>query len=356
MPCLSSPSFLANAWLNPLPLTVDVALPRLRPAMRPEPLHPPSLFASLPADVAGMVRDEALLLRTRNTLERELESHRQALRQSASPRAWLSAVFLSSRRRLRRAQRQDLRLAIASAQPLLERAVSSRQRLSPSVRAALADHLGHLNPTYRQGLRAARYHEHWLRHHRLLCESRVGLVRELRHFLDTLSHDASRDLTALSPLSRWQLRQTQAVASTLERELADLNHIARLHEALVADTPFASARLPALLPWTNLAQLFLPPSTPPAKWIPALAELFQDFSEHKPAILTSQETLFREACAFHSALAENLLVDTWESLLAYAEVTLPPGPPIPELLTAIEQRQFEAERRRFHAPARVSAT
>ncbi|MDX2186571.1 MAG: hypothetical protein SFV32_06540 [Opitutaceae bacterium] len=309
--------------------------------------HPPSLFGTLPPDVAAMVRDDAYLSMARQALATEIGELRDQVHETRKIGPLLE--FLTNPRvRRQRQQRLDALLRRLHEETLLANRVRTlRDRLAPPLRAAIAHHLGNRDASYRQGLRGARYHEHWRRRHTLVEDRLRGFLRELREWHTAIDDDIEQRRPRMSGQSQWRLTNANAAAHDLEQAITDLNYVVDLHGSTLADTPFAEVRLPRLEPWSCITPLAEAASKQLLEARAYVEHLIHDFSTNKEQMLGTIDTLFRDAASLHSSIAEIRLAHSWAELQLYAETYLVSEEAVEPMVTEIEQRQNEAERARI---------
>ncbi len=302
-------------------------------------------FGDMSPAIIEMLRDEANLSTARHVLEDarqdfagKLEAHRQN-----RP----AFGILGSKK-----QRDDYAANVAALEnqlqfvdAMLVRVNAARERLQPGLRASLVDYLNRVDPTYRQGLKASRFHEHWHRAYSVVADRFQAFVRDLRELRNGFAADAERGKSRPSTETIRLMGIARTAGIELDREIDALNKVSADHQAFVANTPFTQVRLPAIQRWSCTQKIdLLSLATAPAGLTEA-DQLLSEFNELRLPSLTTLLSLFEAAASEHAQLAEMRLRQCWSSLLAHAEAHLVSDAELEPTLADIEQRQAEAMRR-----------
>jgi hypothetical protein len=307
-------------------------------------------FADLPPVIVGMLRDEATLSVAINVLD---DSRRDNLTRTEEITARKPALggFLSSKkdREDYQAALKNVQIQLASIDALFSRATVARERLQPVLRVALIQHLGHSDPAYQQGLRAARFHEHWHRCHAILADRLKGFLRDLREAHAAFAEDARTARARPSSNATWKLTTVRTAAAEVERALNDLNTTAMDHAAAVAGTPFAASSLPVVEPWNCIMRIDAIGVRPMPEAAAEAAKMITEFADIKKPALDTLEGRYQAATVEHANLAETSLRARWSELLVYAETHLVTDAELEPALADIERRLFESERARLNA-------
>jgi hypothetical protein len=310
--------------------------------------HP---FADMLPAAVQLLRDEANLTTARHVLDdarqdcfnrvEEIESHKPAF------------GFLASKK-----QRDDYASSLASVQAQLQtidamiaRVSQARERLQPSLRAAMADYLNSADPMYRQGLKASRFHERWRRAHSVVVDRLKGFLRDARELRSALSKDVGAARERYSRDAIWHLSNVRNAAVELDREMAALNEVAAEHHKYVASTPFSEIRLPIVERWMATDRIDSVTLKTPVNGMLELDRLLTEFTDLRQPSLATVHGIFEAAAGEHNQLAEARLRQCWSTLLAYAEAHLVSDAELEPTLRDIEARQAEAERARMFATA-----
>ena len=308
-------------------------------------------YADLPPMIGVMVRDEANLSSAKNVLD---DARRDAVAREAQVQAKRPALgFLGPKK-----QREEYAAALASVQAqlatidaLLARVTAARDRLQPGLRIALVEYLSTSDPRYRQGLRAARYHEHWKRAHSVVADRLQGFVRDVRNLRTAIQADVAGGRVRLSSETGWRLSTARETAAELEREIQMLNRIANEHAAAVKDTIFDEIQLPMLEAWPCIQRIDAFVLRSPNEAAVDVENLLADYTELKGPSLETIAGMFRAIADEHAQIAEKCLRERWSELLAYAETHWVCDTELEPTLADIERRQAELERRRLLAQA-----
>jgi hypothetical protein len=306
-------------------------------------------FADLPAGIVAMLRDEATLSVAINVLD---DSRRDNLTRTEEIQARKPALggLLSSKK-----DREEYQAALKTVQSqlgaidaLAARAALARERLHPALRAALVQHLGQSDPAYQQGLRAARFHEHWHSQQAVVADRLKGFLRDLRESHAAYAEDARTARARPSSNTTWKLTTVRSAAAELERSLDELNATAAEHAAAVAGTPFAACHLPILEPWGCIARIDMMGVRPIPEATAEAARLLAEFNDIRKPALDTLEGMYKAATVEHAHLADTTLRARWSELLAYAEQYLVSDAELEPALADIERRLLEAERIRLN--------
>jgi hypothetical protein len=318
------------------------------PLLLESPMPETTAPADLPPEIVALLRDEATVSAALAVLE---ESRRDNLtrteeRESRRP---LFGGLLSAKKDREKYQTalQTLQQQLAAIDALIARATVARDRLQPLLRIALVHHLSESDPAHRQGLRAARYHEHWLRCHAIVADRLKGFLRDLRAANTSLADDVKQARARFSGNTTWLLTQARAAAAELERSVGELNATCAEHAAAVAHTPFAASKLPKLEPWTCIVPIEALALRPPADAHADATRLLNEFSEIKHSALAGLEGLYQSVTGEHAQLAETSLRARWSILRAHAEAHWVSDAELEPSLAEIETRLLERERARL---------
>jgi hypothetical protein len=307
-------------------------------------------FADIPPVIVAMLRDEATLSVAINVLD---DSRRDNLTRTEEIAARKPALggFLSSKkdRDDYQAALKNVQTQLASIDALLSRATVARERLQPVLRVALVHYLGQSDPAYRQGLRAARFHEHWHRCHAVVADRLQGFLRDLRDAHAAFAEDARTARARPSSNATWKLTTVRTAAAEMDRALSDLNTTATDHAAAVAGTPFAASSLPIVGPWNCIMRIDAIGVRPMPEATAEAAKMIAEFNEIKKPALDTLEGRYQAATVEHAHLAETSLRARWSELLVYAETHLVTDAELEPALADIERRLFESERARLNA-------
>lgn len=318
-------------------LTVDIAMPDTQPPVE------------MPPAITDMLRDEANLSIARHVLEDARSDCVTREEELKSQRPLIG--FLASKK-----QREEQATAFAEIQgqiqaidTMLMRVAAARERLHPNLRAALVDHFRQADPLYRQGLRAARFHEHWRRGHTVVADRLQAFIRDVRESRNAIANDIKNNRPRLSGDSAWRLGNARQAAIELEREVGTLNNTAKEHADAVAGTHFAGIRLPLLEGWDCIFRIDSLTTRLLADALVECEKILADFAEIKKPSLDTVTEIFNTAAAEHAQLAENHLRERWSELLAYAETHYVADAELEVTLVDIEKRLEKSERARLMA-------
>lgn len=311
-----------------------------------EPMADTSPFADMSPAIVAMLRDEANLSTARHVLD---DARQDCLNRLETVQAQRPAFgFLAAKK-----QREDYQTQLASVQSqlaaleqMIARVNAARDRLQPSLRAALVEYLNQADAMYRQGFRASRFHERWRRAHALVADRLKAFLRDSRQLRNAIAGDLSRERARYSSDTVWHLTNTRTAAAELDREIDALNHVGVEHHSFVANTPFAEVKLPFIERWNCMHRIDAITLRSPAEGMVDTDKLLAEFSEMRQPVLDSIHGIFEASAAEHNQLAEARLRQCWSSLLAYAETHLVSDAELEPTLRDIESRQAEAERQR----------
>jgi len=317
------------------------------------PLHSPSsaeaAFAELPNAIRELLRDEANLSTARHVLEdarRDCVARDEQLREQRP-----KFGFIGSKK-----QRDDFASASDGLQNqkhlidrMLARVAAAREQIQGPLRAVLLAHMEHADPLYRQGLRAARFHEHWRRGHSLVSDRVLGFLRDLRATLTALNSDVEQHRPLQSEKAVWCITNLHRAAVELDREIESFNRWSTEHAALVKGTSFASVRLPVLEQWSCVARTDTLARLAPADALVLVDQVLTEFLEYRQPSLDTLAGMFQAAADEHGQTAENRLRQQWSELLAYAEYHLVTDAELEPTLADIERRLATSERARLAA-------
>ncbi|PTY08225.1 hypothetical protein DB347_01180 [Opitutaceae bacterium EW11] len=314
-----------------------------------EPMSDTSPFAEMTPAVVAMLRDEANLSTARHVLD---DARQDCMNRLESVRSQRPAFgFLASKK-----DRENYAESLAAVEgqlrtidDMISRVSSARERLQPGLRAALVDHLNRVDPMYRQGLRASRFHEHWRRAHAIVADRLKAFIRDTRQVRIAVAADASAARARHSSDALYRLTQARAAAAELDREIDNLNQVCNEHRALVCGTPFAEIRLPAIELWKCIQRIDTITLRSPADALAETDRVVSEFTDLRQHSLETIMGMFTTASSEHAQVAEARLRQCWSSLLAHAEAHLVSDAELEPTLADIEQRQAEAERARIVA-------
>jgi len=312
------------------------------------PSAPPS-FKDLPEVIREMLRDEANLSTARHVLEDARNDARSREDELHNDRPKIG-MFLSKK------QRDDFAAATAVIQnqiqvidSMLLRVAAARDRLQGPLRAVLLNHMQQADPTYRQGLRASRYHEHWRRGHSVVVDRLQGFLRDLKATRTALANDAGKGLMVLSEETNWCVSTLHGSSAALDLEIDRLNKWAADHATAVQGTHFARVRLPILEQWACVARTEPFARSTPTNALAAADALYSEFIEYRQPSLATLTGMFQASADEHGQIAETRLRQRWSQFLNYAECHLVTDAELEPTLTAIEQRLSSNERARLAA-------
>jgi hypothetical protein len=318
-----------------------------QPTSNSTPAQP--AFTDLPEVIRDMLRDEANLSTARHVLEDASNDALARADKLRSERPKLSFLVSKKQREEFDAANDAIQRQISLLDNMLNRVAKARDRLQSPLRATLLVHMQQADPLYRQGLRAGRFHEHWLRGHSIVADRLRGFMRDLKTVRTALTNDVGRGLLTLSEESNWAITTLHGASIELDREIDKLNHWGVEHTNCVQGTPFSRVRLPALENWDCTSRtISLSKSTPTAA-LAAVEALLTEFSEYRQPSLDTLSGMFQAAADEHGQIAETRLRQRWSQLLNYAECHLVADAELEPTLTAIEQRLNSAEHARLTA-------
>ena len=304
-------------------------------------------FTDMSPAIVEMLRDEANLTTARHVLDDARQDCLNRLEQVEAQRPAFG--FLASRK-----QREDYQIQLTAIRAQLQtldhlilRVTTARDRLQPSLRAAMAEYLNAADPTYRQGFRASRFHERWSRGHAVVADRLKAFLRDSRELRHAIANDVTRARTRHSSDTLWHITNARGAAAELDRELDALNQVSAEHRSFVLNTPFFEIQLPVLERWLCIERLDALTLRPPQEALVEIERLLAEFTELKQASLASVLTIFEGVAAEHNQLAETRLRQCWSSLLTYAEAHLVTDAELEPTLRDIERRQAETERQRI---------
>ncbi len=314
------------------------------------PINPnKNLLAGLPPPVVALLRDDANLSLARQALD---EARRDAENRLADARAKRPMFGLLASKH----NRDDYTQSLASAEQLLAtllatqaRVTAAHQRLTPSLRAALIQHLGTTDPLWHQGLRATRYHEHWHRLYHVIHDRITGFLRDLRSVHSAITDDLANKRARHSGDTTWRIGTLRTSAAELEHQHHDLNQFSHEHHLALHRTPFHHIQLPRLEPWPCLARVETICGLPPAQAHLEAERLYSEYNEIKRPSLETSLGLYKAALADHAQTAETILRARWQALLTYAEAHLVSESDLETTLHDMELRQAGDERKRLAA-------
>ncbi len=306
-------------------------------------------FAELSDTIKEILRDEANLSTARAVLE---DARNDARAREDEVRAHHPKIsFLVSKK-----QREEFTAAIAYIQKqiamidgMLARVGTARERLQGPLRAMLLQHMEQIDPLYRQGLRASRFHEHWRRGHSIIADRLMGFLRDLKNARNIIAGDISKNLATHSEEANWAIKTLHGSSITLDSEIEKLNRSSSEHAASVLGTQFARVRLPILEQWSCVARTETLARTTPKNALATIEAILTEFIEYRQPSLETLTSMFQAAADEHGQIAETRLRDRWSQLLNYAECHLVTDAELEPTLSAIEQRISSKERARLTA-------
>jgi hypothetical protein len=305
--------------------------------------------ADLPAALVAYLRDEANLSTARQVLD---DAHHDCLARQETVRAQRPTLgFLAGKK-----QRDDYAAGLAAVNAQLEaidamlgRVTLARERLEPHLRASLISYLSASDSLYIQGLRAGRFHEHWLRLHGTVSDRVRAFLRDLREIRNAVAADAQAGRARHSTDSAWRIDNARTAAAELEREIDNLNHTAADHAATIFGTPFGETRLPVVEKWDCIARVDTLKGRSPTDTLADVDRLITDYIELKQPSLETLLAMYNAANGEHVQVMERQLRTRWSELLEYAETHWVADAELEPTLAAIERRQSETERARLAA-------
>ena len=306
-------------------------------------------FAEMAPPIVAMLRDEANLSTARHVLD---DARQDCLNRLETIRAQRPAFgFLASKK-----NRDDYATSLASVEAqlstidgMITRVGNARDRLQPTLRAALVDYLNGVDPMYRQGFRASRFHERWRRAHAVVADRLKAFLRDSREMRNAVAGDVQRARPKLSSDAIWNLGNARKAAVELDREIDALNQVTAEHRSFVEGTPFAEIRLPVVERWFCMERVDAITLRAPTEALAEAERLLSEFNDLRLPSLTTMIGIFEAAAAEHNQLAETRLRQCWSSLLAHAEAHLVSDAELEPTLQDIERRQSDAERQRLYA-------
>jgi len=301
----------------------------------------------IPPAIVSLLRDEANLSTARHVLDdarNDCLNRLETLRANRPPFG-----FLGSKK-----QRDDYAVAVSAVESQLQvidamiaRVSAARDRVQPGLRAALVDYLNQVDPMYRQGLRASRFHEHWRRAHAVVADRVKAFVRDAKGAQTAIAADATAHRTTYSTDSNWHLGNARNAAIELDRELKALNDVSAEHRSFVEGTPFADLHLPTVEKWACIQKIDTLMTRAPVDGLSEVNRLITEFVDLRQPVLATLQGIFDSVAAEHAQLAEARLRQCWSSLLSYAEAHLVSDADLEPTLAEIEERQANADRARF---------
>lgn len=318
-----------------------------QPSTNPSPA--PSSFKDLPEAVRALLRDEANLSTARHVLEdaRHDALARKDELQKNRPRI---SLLMSKQ------QREELASSAATIQnqiqvidSMLARVAAARDRLQAPLRTLLLHHIEQVDPLYKQGLRASRFHEHWRRGSSLVSDRLQGFLRDLKVVRAALEVAVSKGQPTHSEETNWSITTLHGAGTALDLEIARLNHWVTEHAACVKGTHFARVQLPKLEQWSCVARTEMLSRSTPATAYAAVDALYTEFIEYRQPSLATLIGMFQAAADEHSQIAEARLRQRWSQYLNYAECHLVTDAELEPTLAEIEKRLSSSERARLTA-------
>jgi len=306
-------------------------------------------FIELPEVIREMLRDEANLSTARHVLEDARNDARVREDELRDQRPKLSLFLSKKQRDDYAASTAALQTQIALIDRMLARVSAAHERLQGPLRALLLQHMEAIDPLYKQGLRASRYHEHWRRGHSLVADRLLGFLRDLKATRASLGSDVDKNLVASAEESNWCVKTLHGSSAVLDSEIEKLNHWSIEHAACVQGTHFARVRIPLLEQWSCVARTETLARDTPAIAFAAASALLTEFLEYRQPSLATLTGMFQAAADEHGQIAETRLRQRWGQLLNYAECHLVTDAELEPTLTAIEQRIASKERTRLAA-------
>lgn len=308
-----------------------------------------SSAADLPNDLKEMLRDEANLATARQVLEDARNDFIIRDEELRAQKPKLSLLVSKKQREEYSAALQAMQKQIGAVDKILGRVASARERLHIPLRAAILHHVKESDPLYRQGLRAARFHEHWRRCHAVVQDRLIGFLRDMKAARNAVATDAASGQAVHSEDATWCITNLHGSSVELDREIDALNRWASEQAELVKGTPFANVRLPLLEGWGCVRRTDALARIAPADALAALDQMLSDFLEYRQPSLETIAGMFQAAADEHGQIAETRLRQRWSDLLAYAEAHWVSDAEIEATLIDIEQRLTTGERARLAA-------
>jgi hypothetical protein len=313
--------------------------------------HAPAVnpFAGMSPAVLALLRDEANLTTARHVLDDARQDCLTQLETVQAQRPAFGFLALKKQREEYVATVTNIEGQLAAIDRMIARVTAARERVQPTLRAALVDFLNNVDPMYRQGFRASRFHERWRRGHAVVCDRLRAFLRDTRELRNALAVDVRGARVRATSDTLWHLTNARKAAVELDREILSLNQVTQDHRSFVAGTPFAEIRLPTLESWACTDRIDAITVRAPADALPEADRLITEFIELREPTLTTILGIFESAAAEHNQLAEARLRQCWSTLLAHAEAHLVSDAELEPTLLDIERRLAEAERLRVSA-------
>ncbi len=306
-------------------------------------------FLELPEIIREMLRDEANLSTARHVLEDARNDARTREDELRAKRPTIALLMSKQRRDDFAAATTALENQIALIDGMLARVNVANDRIQGPLRALLLQHIEQIDPLYRDGLRASRYHEHWRREHALVADRLLGFLRDLKATRTALAQDVAKNLATPSEEANWCVKTLGGSSAALDQEIEKLNHWVVKHAACVQGTHFARVHIPVLEHWNCLARTEQLSRGTPAQSLAAAEALLTEFIEYRQPSLATLTGMFQANADEHGQIAETCLRERWSQLLNYAECNLVTDAELEPTLTAIEQRIASKERARLTA-------
>lgn len=295
--------------------------------------------------ITAMLRDEANLTTARRVLDDARQDCLSRLEALRAQRPAFGVLGFKKQREEYANSVSMLERQMAAIDALLLRINVARERLQPGLRASLVDHLNRVDPMYRQGLRASRFHERWHRAHAVVADRVKGFMRDLRQVKTSMAADAQNARAKHSSETSWNLTNLRKAAIELDREIDALNHVSAEHQRSVTNTPFAHILLPTISSWNCTEKVDLLAFALPGPAAVEAENMFSQFSDLRAPVMETLTSMFQVSAGEHAQMAESRLRQCWSALLAHAEVYLVSDAELEPTLADIEYRQTEALRR-----------
>jgi hypothetical protein len=296
-----------------------------------------------------MLRDEANLSTARQVLEDARNDVRAREDQLRANRPKIGLLASKKQREDFAASTAAIENQIKIIDGMIARVATARDRLQGPLRAMLLQHMEQIDPLYRQGLRASRFHEHWKRGHSVVADRVLGFLRDLKATRTVLSNDISKGLSVPSEESNWCITTLHGSSAALDLEIERLNRWCTEHAASVQGTQFARVRLPVLEQWSCVARTETLARNKLADALVTVEAVLTEFVEYRQPSLDTLTGMFQAAADEHGQIAEARLRLRWSQLLNYAECNLVTDAELEPTLTAIEQSISSKERARLSA-------
>ncbi len=303
-----------------------------------------TLLADIPAATTALLRDEANLSMAKQVLEdarNDCLTRQDTIRAQRPPLGFLGT---KKHRDEYTASLLSIDTQIQTIDGMLTRVASARERLHPYLRAALIDHLGRVDPVYKQGLQAMRLHGHWLAGHGVITDRLRAFVRDVKNVKNAFASDAAQGRSRHSGDSTWRLTETRKAAGELEQAIAQVNQIAAEHAAFVAEGAYAEIRLPVLEAWDSIQRVDTFYNQTPLDADKQADEVLAEYLEYRQPSLETLSAMARVAGEEQAQIAEKRLREQWGALLKYAESHFVTDSELEPTLADIERRQIETER------------